>query len=80
MKNELKKFQELLSENCCQCLDGQCEDEEVDHGEEEGQRRSSREAFLKITLQFLRGMKQENLADTLQISKTLLTDVAGTKC
>ncbi|XP_073340463.1 protein NLRC3-like [Pagrus major] len=35
-------------------------------GEDEEQKRSSREAFLKITLNFLRGMKQEDLADCLQ--------------
>ncbi|KAI3364706.1 hypothetical protein L3Q82_011468 [Scortum barcoo] len=42
------------------------EDEEVLDGEDEEQRRSSREAFLKITLHFLRRMKQEELADCLQ--------------
>ncbi|XP_027881735.1 protein NLRC3-like [Xiphophorus couchianus] len=35
-------------------------------GENEEQRRSSREAVLKITLNFLRRMKQEDLADHLQ--------------
>uniref|UniRef100_A0A3Q1JDM7 NACHT domain-containing protein n=1 Tax=Anabas testudineus TaxID=64144 RepID=A0A3Q1JDM7_ANATE len=35
-------------------------------GEDEEQRRSSREAFVKITLNFLRRMKQEELADCLQ--------------
>ncbi|XP_039681968.1 uncharacterized protein LOC120575316 [Perca fluviatilis] len=35
-------------------------------GEDKEQRRSSREAFLKITLHFLRRMKQEELADRLQ--------------
>ncbi|KAI3364607.1 hypothetical protein L3Q82_011382 [Scortum barcoo] len=38
---------------------------EVD-SEEEEQKRSSREAFLKITLHFLRKIKQEELADCLQ--------------
>ncbi|XP_027142594.1 LOW QUALITY PROTEIN: protein NLRC3-like [Larimichthys crocea] len=66
VKNELKKFKKLLSQNYSECLDGQCENEEAGHGEEEEQKRSSREAFLKITLQFLRRMKQENLADSLQ--------------
>ena len=41
-------------------------------GEDEEQRRSSREAFLKITLQFLRRLKQEKMADCLQSSKRLL--------
>uniref|UniRef100_A0A3Q1HUD9 NACHT domain-containing protein n=1 Tax=Anabas testudineus TaxID=64144 RepID=A0A3Q1HUD9_ANATE len=62
-------------------LESQREDEEVLDGEDEEQRRSSREAFLKMTLNFLRRMKQEELADCLQmmtkgvagIGKTVLT-------
>lgn len=77
MKNELKKFKKLLSQNYSECFDSQHEDEEAGHGEEEEQKRSSRKAFVKITLQFLRRMKQENLADSLQKSKRLLIDVAG---
>uniref|UniRef100_UPI003AAF21B5 protein NLRC3-like n=1 Tax=Centroberyx gerrardi TaxID=166262 RepID=UPI003AAF21B5 len=69
VKNELKRFQRVLSPDYPECLERQREDEEVVDGEEEEQRRSSREAFLKITLQFLRRMKQEELADCLQ--KTL---------
>ncbi|XP_075933372.1 protein NLRC3-like [Anarhichas minor] len=56
VKNELKKIQKV----------SQREDEEVLDGEDEEQRRSSREAFVKITLHFLRRMKQEELADCLQ--------------
>ncbi|XP_071402858.1 protein NLRC3-like isoform X2 [Centroberyx affinis] len=70
VKNELKRFQRVLSPDYPECLERQREDEEVVDGEEEEQRRSSREAVLKITLQFLRRMKQEDLADSLQ-SKTL---------
>ena len=40
-------------------------------GEKEEQRSSSREAFLKITLQLLRRMKQEELAERLQSSKRI---------
>uniref|UniRef100_UPI003AADEA46 protein NLRC3-like isoform X8 n=1 Tax=Centroberyx gerrardi TaxID=166262 RepID=UPI003AADEA46 len=69
VKNELKRFQRVLSPDYPECLERQREDEEVVDGEEEEQRRSSREAFLKITLHFLRRMKQEELADSLQ-SKT----------
>ncbi|XP_071391131.1 NLR family CARD domain-containing protein 3-like isoform X4 [Centroberyx affinis] len=69
LKNELKRFQRVLSPNYPEYVERQREDEEVD-GEEEEQRRSSREAFLQITLHFLRRMKQEELADSLQ-SKTL---------
>ncbi|XP_044043405.1 protein NLRC3-like isoform X1 [Siniperca chuatsi] len=66
VKNELKKIQKVLSPDYPECLESQREDEEVLDGEEEEQRRSSREAFLKITLHFLRRMKQEELADCLQ--------------
>ncbi|XP_042274303.1 NLR family CARD domain-containing protein 3-like [Thunnus maccoyii] len=65
VKNELKKMQKVLCSDYPECLESQREDEEVLDGEEEKQRRS-REAFLKITLHFLRGMKQEELADCLQ--------------
>ncbi|KAI3365145.1 hypothetical protein L3Q82_010120, partial [Scortum barcoo] len=66
VKNELKKIQKLLTLDYPECLESQREDEEVLDGEDEEQRRSSREAFLKITLDFLRRMKQEELADRLQ--------------
>ncbi|XP_033182527.1 NLR family CARD domain-containing protein 3-like [Anabas testudineus] len=66
VKNELKKIQRVLSPDYPQCLESQREDEEVLDGEDEEQRWSSREAFLKITLNFLRRMKQEELADCLQ--------------
>ncbi|XP_067441836.1 NLR family CARD domain-containing protein 3-like isoform X2 [Thunnus thynnus] len=66
VKNELKRIQNDLSPDYAECLERQSEDEEVLDIEEEKQRRSSREAFLKITLHFLRRMKQEELADHLQ--------------
>lgn len=40
--------------------------------EEKEHRRSSEEAFLKITLNFLRRMKQGDMADSLLNSKKLL--------
>ncbi|XP_039870770.1 uncharacterized protein LOC120723404 [Simochromis diagramma] len=52
VKNELKKIQKVLSPDYPEYL--------------ESQRSSSREAFLKITVTFLRRMKQEELADRLQ--------------
>ncbi|XP_078139886.1 uncharacterized protein LOC139913137 isoform X2 [Centroberyx gerrardi] len=70
VKNELKRFHRVLSPDYPECLERQREDEGDVDGEEEEQRRSSREAFLQITLHFLRRMKQEELADSLQ-SKTL---------
>ncbi|XP_078126245.1 NACHT, LRR and PYD domains-containing protein 3-like [Sander vitreus] len=66
VKNELKKIQKVLSPDYSECLVSQREDEVVLDGEDEEQRRSIREAFLKITLHFLRRMKQEELADRLQ--------------
>ncbi|XP_056158086.1 protein NLRC3-like [Lampris incognitus] len=64
VKKELKKFQKVLSTDYPECLERQGE-------EEEEQRRSAREALLKITLYFLRTMKQQELADVLE-SKTLV--------
>ncbi|XP_075933405.1 NLR family CARD domain-containing protein 3-like [Anarhichas minor] len=66
VKNELKKIQKVVSSDYPECLESQREDEEVLDGQDEEQRRSSREAFEKITLHFLRRMKQEELADCLQ--------------
>ncbi|XP_068583665.1 NLR family CARD domain-containing protein 3-like [Cebidichthys violaceus] len=66
VKNELKKIQKVVSSDYPECLESQREDEEVLDDKEEEQRTSSREAFVKITLHFLRRMKQEELADCLQ--------------
>ncbi|KAM3603348.1 uncharacterized protein V6R79_020559 [Siganus canaliculatus] len=57
VRKELKKTHKLLSPD-----ESQREDEEADDEEQW----SSREAFVKITLHFLRRMKQEELADCLQ--------------
>uniref|UniRef100_A0A667WND3 NACHT domain-containing protein n=1 Tax=Myripristis murdjan TaxID=586833 RepID=A0A667WND3_9TELE len=59
VKKELKNLQRSLSPDYPECSERQREDEEVLDGEEEEQRRSSREAFLQITLHLLRRMKQE---------------------
>ncbi|XP_032360750.1 NACHT, LRR and PYD domains-containing protein 12 isoform X1 [Etheostoma spectabile] len=59
VNNELKKMQKLLRPDYPECSESQRE------GEDEEQRRT-REAFLKITLHFLRRMKQDELADCLQ--------------
>ncbi|XP_078790412.1 protein NLRC3-like [Oryzias latipes] len=56
VKKELKKIQKFLSHR---------EDEEELEDEDEEQR-SSRESLMKITVNFLRRMKQEELADGLQ--------------
>ncbi|KAM9350988.1 NLR family CARD domain-containing protein 3-like [Symphorus nematophorus] len=65
-KHELKKILQVLGSDYPECLESQREDYEVLNGEEEEQRRRSREAFLQITLHFLRRMQQAELADRLQ--------------
>ncbi|XP_028279862.1 NACHT, LRR and PYD domains-containing protein 12-like [Parambassis ranga] len=60
VKDELKKIQKLLSPDYPECCEGQREDEE-----DEEQRRS-RESFVQITVDFLRRMEQEELAERLQ--------------
>ncbi|XP_060895202.1 NACHT, LRR and PYD domains-containing protein 3-like isoform X3 [Labrus mixtus] len=65
VKNELKRVQRVLSPDYPECLESQSEDEE--------QGRSCKEEFLKITLHFLRRMKQEELADCLQ-SRTVTAE------
>ncbi|XP_072231364.1 NLR family CARD domain-containing protein 3-like isoform X1 [Leuresthes tenuis] len=59
VKEELKKIQKVLSPDYPECLESQRE------GDDEEQRRS-REALVKITVHFLRRMKQEELAERLQ--------------
>ncbi|XP_076001778.1 NLR family CARD domain-containing protein 3-like isoform X2 [Genypterus blacodes] len=56
VKNELKSVQKVLTADYPQCLESLSEDEE---------QRSIREAFVKLTVNFLRRMKQEELADSL---------------
>ncbi|CAI5692232.1 unnamed protein product [Oreochromis niloticus] len=57
VKNELKKIQKVLSPDYPGCL--------------ESQRCNIREAFVKITVDFLRRMKRGELADCLQSSKRI---------
>ncbi|CAI5657168.1 unnamed protein product [Oreochromis niloticus] len=59
VKNELKKIKKVLSPEFPECLESQSEDDEQRSS-------SSREGFVKITVDFLRRMKQEELADRLQ--------------
>ncbi|XP_027892627.1 NLR family CARD domain-containing protein 3-like [Xiphophorus couchianus] len=67
VKKELKKIQKVLSPDYPERSESQ-RDDEVLEGDDEEQRRSSREAVMKITVNFLRRMKQEKMADRLQIS------------
>ncbi|XP_034536150.1 NLR family CARD domain-containing protein 3-like [Notolabrus celidotus] len=67
LRTELKKFRRVLDpEN----LEKLREDDDIIAGEEEEQESSNREALMKITLNFMRRIKQEKLADSLK-SKTL---------
>ncbi|XP_041643376.1 NLR family CARD domain-containing protein 3-like [Cheilinus undulatus] len=61
VNNELDRLQGALSPDHSACLD-----EELMEGEDEEQRRKTRDAFQRIVLQLLRRMKQEELADLLQ--------------
>ncbi len=72
VKNELEVFKKVLGPKYPECLEKLREEDEVLDDQEEEQRRSSRDAFLKITLTFLRKIKQDQLADSLQSSKMLL--------
>ncbi|XP_014904756.1 uncharacterized protein LOC106957801 [Poecilia latipinna] len=65
VKNELKRMQKVLSPDDPECSEGQKEDNDDLDGEDEEQRMSSREAFVNITLNFLKKMKQKELADYL---------------
>uniref|UniRef100_G3N828 FISNA domain-containing protein n=1 Tax=Gasterosteus aculeatus TaxID=69293 RepID=G3N828_GASAC len=60
VKNELKKIQKVVSSDYPECLEKKHE-EELDE-----EQRRSREAFVKISVHFLRRMKQEELAERLQ--------------
>ncbi|XP_041642895.1 NLR family CARD domain-containing protein 3-like isoform X2 [Cheilinus undulatus] len=64
VKEELKRLQRALSPKYPACIESHCKDKEIPDGEEEKQQRS-RDAFLQITLHFLRRMKKEELADRL---------------
>ncbi|PWA24225.1 hypothetical protein CCH79_00016222 [Gambusia affinis] len=73
VKNELKKIQELLSPDAPKGSESKRDNEEILKDEYEEQRKSSREAVMKITVNFLRMMKQEVWADCLQSSKRIST-------
>uniref|UniRef100_A0AAQ4PY77 B30.2/SPRY domain-containing protein n=1 Tax=Gasterosteus aculeatus aculeatus TaxID=481459 RepID=A0AAQ4PY77_GASAC len=60
VKNELKKIQKVVSSDNPECLEKE-DEEELDE-----EQRRSREAFVKISVHFLRRMKQEELAERLQ--------------
>lgn len=72
VKNEIKKTKKILSPDYSDGLESQGEDEVVLESEdEEEQKRSMRDAVVKIILHFLRKMKHGELADRLQNSKRI---------
>ncbi|KAK2830951.1 hypothetical protein Q5P01_018882 [Channa striata] len=66
VKNQLKEIQRVLRADYPGCSESQREDEEMLDSEDEEHRTSSQESLVKITVNFLRRMKQEELADCLQ--------------
>ncbi|XP_060905522.1 NLR family CARD domain-containing protein 3-like isoform X2 [Labrus mixtus] len=62
VKDELKKFEKVLSADYPECSGGQNREEEMT----DEQSWTSREAFLKVTQEFMRRMKLEDLAILLQ--------------
>lgn len=66
VKKELKKIQKGLCPDYPECLASQREDEEE---------RRSREALVTITVNFLRRLKQEELAERLYCSKSISVSV-----
>ncbi|XP_041638218.1 protein NLRC3-like [Cheilinus undulatus] len=62
VKSELKKFQRVLTSNYPEFS----EEEEVMDGEDKEQKSNIRETFLRMTVEFLRRMKQDELANHLQ--------------
>lgn len=75
VKNELKKILNILGPDYPECLESHGEDEELLKAENEKQMNSSREAFVKLTLHFLRMMKQAQLADHLESSKRVTLNI-----
>lgn len=70
VKTELKKMKKVLeSDDLSETLR---DVDEVVGGEAEKQRLSNRDAILEITVNFLRGMSQEDVAESLQKSKTAM--------
>lgn len=67
VKTELQIFQRILSPDYTEDSEGH----DMLDSEEGEQGKSSRETLLNITLHFLRRMKKDELADSLQSSKRL---------
>ncbi|CAI5657174.1 unnamed protein product [Oreochromis niloticus] len=77
VKEELKKIQKVLNPDYAECSQSQREKNQAFKSEEECHK-DSRESLIKIILNFLRRMKQEELADEVQ-SRTLIRNAEWTK-
>ncbi|XP_067379552.1 protein NLRC3-like [Channa argus] len=67
VEKKLKKFQKLVTlDNLEEVLKSSLDDDEILGGTEGWQRSSIRDAFLEITLNFLKLMKKDDLAECLQ--------------
>lgn len=80
VKKELKELQEDLRTESSRASERRSHEAEVQGSEEAAQRQTDREGFLKITLSFLRQMKQDPLADALQSRKHVQFLRAQRKC
>lgn len=78
VKNELKALKEEMWPKSSQVPKNRRREDEGVDGKEAGQRRTDKDNFLKITLSFLRQMKQDQLADSLQRSKCCFVSKAHT--
>nr|XP_015807968.2 protein NLRC3 [Nothobranchius furzeri] len=72
MSKELQKIQRVLSPDYQEDLESQRDDGELLEGVDKEQQRRNREAFVTIAVDFLKRMKQEELADRL-LSKSPVT-------
>ncbi|XP_025753713.1 LOW QUALITY PROTEIN: protein NLRC3-like [Oreochromis niloticus] len=80
VKNELQMIQRVLSQGNSDYLETQKKHEEVGDFGEEKQIRIRRTAFLKITLQFLRRLNHNKLAESLQSKTNTMNCQQKLKC
>ena len=74
VENEMVRFQRVLTTDKLECLESPREEGGVVDPEEE-QRRNVREGVLDISLNLLRILKKEELADILESSKKLFIHI-----